>query len=137
MVQKIPPPPLVTTPELQSLNRWLLEIQSILDAAGGIDPAQIPGYDGLAETVAAQGVDITDLQGSVASIATQLADLTARVTAAESSITSLAARNQVYNGTAAPAGALGVDGDWFYNRSGAAGARLYIKVAGSWSAQAI
>lgn len=33
MVQKIPPPPMLTG-QLQPLNRWLLEIQSILSSAG-------------------------------------------------------------------------------------------------------
>lgn len=142
--QKIPPPPQLTGPEWQSFNRWLLEVTNILAAAGGLDPSTIPGYDALQTQVTQNTSDIASLQGqtggntgAIAALQLQINNLILRMGAAESNITTLLARNQVFNGTAAPAAGLGIDGDWFYNRSGAAGARLYIKVAGAWAAQAI
>lgn len=141
---KIPPPPYLAGPQWADFNRWLLELTNILEASGGIDPTQIPGYSALQTQVAQNTSDISALQGqtggntgAIAALQLQINNLILRMGNAESNITTLNARNQVYNGTAAPSAGLGIDGDWFYNRSGAAGSRLYIHVGGVWVAQAI
>lgn len=151
MAQKIPPPPPIASGDVASFvnslpafNRWLLELTSILANSGGIDPNNIDGFAALQDQVTENTADIVTLQGqvgalnaSVAVLQAQVIDLLNRMGAAEGNITTLQARSQVFNGTGAPAGALGVDNDWYYNRTGGAGARLYIKLAGAWTAQAI
>lgn len=127
---RIPPPPNFAKTD-PAFNRWLLEVTRILAAAGGIDPTQIAGWNELVAQVAENTSDIASFSASVASLQSQ-------INAQGVLITALQGRNQVYNGTGGPpAGALGIDNDWYYNRGGAVGARLYIKVLGSWLAQAI
>lgn len=120
---KVPPPPPLANQDPQ-FNRWLLELTSILNADGsGIDPTAVPGLDGVQ-------TEIDSLQGQVNLHSSDIAQINV-------TLLSLLGRNQVYNGTGAPSAALGIDGDWYYNRTGAVGARLYIMVAGAWVAQAI
>jgi len=126
---KLPPPPPFAKVD-PTFNRWLIEILAVLGAAGGIDPTKIDGWNELVAAVAANTAAVGTLDASVTTLQGQtLANATA--------ITNLQARNQVYNGTGAPGGGLGIDNDWYYNRSGGVGARLYIKLAGVWTAQAI
>jgi len=126
---KIPPPPTLAIND-PAFNRWLLEVTAVLAAAGGIDPTQIQGWNELVAQVAANTGGITALQNSQAVLQSQINANTA-------SINTLGQRHQVFDGTGGPAGGLGADGDWYYNRSGGVGARLYIKVLGAWVAQAI
>lgn len=140
MVKKIPPPPQLTGPEWQPFNRWLLELTSILADSGGVDPGTIDGFGTLQDQVDANTAAILALQGSVSGLSLQVAALINGLALANASITTLSTRSQVFNGAVgagAPSGALGVDNDWFYNRTGAAGNRLFIKLAGAWVAQAI
>lgn len=129
---KLPPPPVLAKTD-PAFNRWLLEVTAVLAAAGGIDPTQIVGWNELVADVAQNSLDIDSLQTSVIG----LQGLT--ITQGDD-IAALQARNQVYNGAlgaGTPSNALGVDNDWFYNRTGLAGNRLFIKLAGAWAAQAI
>jgi hypothetical protein len=144
MVQKIPPPPFLTGPEYEGLNRWLLELTSLLNDAGGIDPGSVAGLSAVIEQSAANSLEILALQastgdqsGAITVLQNEVAALTTSIATINSSITTLGARAQVFNGIAAPGAGLGVDNDWFYNRVGAVGFRLYIKVAGAWVPQAI
>lgn len=41
MVLKIPPPPQLTSPELQIVNRWLIEIQNLLNGEGALDTTAV------------------------------------------------------------------------------------------------
>jgi hypothetical protein len=146
MVQKIPPPPFIASlsQEMQSLNRWLLEIQAILNSAGTVDPGQV---DGLPEVIAqtalntsnidALQVSVGDATNSIALLSAQIVTIQTDIATINGTLTTLGARAQVFNGTGAPAAGLGTDNDWYYNRTGAVGARLYIKLAGVWTAQAI
>ncbi len=139
---KIPPPPRFTGPEWEDFNRWLLELTSILSSSGGIDPTQIPGYPALQGQVSQNTSDITNLQnstgGNSAAIGTlqgQVNSLTTRMGNAESNITTLQARAQVYNGTSDPAAGFGNVGDWFANTAGAAGHRIFVKTGtATWTA---
>ena len=114
MTLKIPPPPFLTGPQYAGFNRWLLELTSILQATGGIDPNSVAG---LAEVIAqsaanaaaivvlqaltaSQGADISTLQGDVTT-------LQGDVVTINSALTTLGARAQLFNGSGAPAGALG------------------------------
>lgn len=126
---KIPPPPAVAQND-PAFNRWLLEVTRILAAAGGIDPTQIVGWNELVAQVATNTGDIAALKNNILALTNTINLVAVRTTALEG-------RSQVFNGNVAPLVGLGVDNDWYYNRSGGAGARLYIKVAGAWAAQAI
>lgn len=144
MVQKIPPPPYVAAEQLQQLNRWLLEIQAILNNAGTVDPGQVDGLpEVIAESaqntadIAALQVSVGDATASIALLSAQILTIQNDITTINGQLTTLGARAQVFNGTGAPAAGLGSDDDWYYNRTGAAGNRLFIKLAGTWTAQAI
>ncbi len=140
---KFPPPPYLvgTDQNTQMLNRWLLEIQNVLSAAGGIDPNSIAGYTALQAQVATNTTDIATLEtttsGQGAAITTLQGDVTTingEITTINGELTTLGARNQVRNGTGAPAAGLGIDGDWYGDTAGGAGARVWIKKLGAWVA---
>ncbi len=144
MALKLPPPPqlpIAFGAFGQQLNRWLLEIQSILNSQGLIDPAEVEGLPALFTQVVA-------LAGEVATLATEVVTLTAEVvtntaniatnTAAiatnTANIATLAARNQILNGAGAPGAGLGNNGDLYINNTGAPATYLYGKIAGAWIA---
>lgn len=131
-VLKFPPPPQLPK-ELgalgQQLNRWLIEIQSILNAGGDIDPSSIQGLAALFLQVAAMQIQVN---ANTANIATN----TANIATNTANIATLTARNQVLNGTGVPGVGLGSDGDLYINNTGGAGTRLYSKIAGAWVATA-
>jgi hypothetical protein len=147
MVLKIPPPPFMTGPEWAGFNRWLIELTSILADTGGIDPASVEGFEQALIQLAENTADIASLQASqgtqavqIGSLQAQVAGLVDSVATINGQITTLSARAQVFTGAlggGAPGAGLGADNDWFYNRTGAAGNRLFIKVGGAWAAQAI
>lgn len=149
MVKKIPPPPPLANND-PIFNRWLLELTSILNDAGGIDGTSIDGFDQLQADVDANSaaiqqtnLNLSSLAGQVSGGSTSIAalslrvnileavalDLQTRMTAAEGNITTLQARPQVRFGSGAPVAGLGGVGDWYGNIVGAAGARVYIKTA--------
>ena len=142
MALKIPPPPQFTGVQWQTFNRWLVELTSILAAGGGIDPNTIDGFAALQNQVDTNTTDITALQGttggqavSIAVLQSQITTLTNGLALANASITTLSARAQVFSaalGGGVPNNAIGVDGDWFLNTTGAAGAKMYTKAAGAW-----
>ena len=125
-IKKFPPPPFMTG-EMQSLNRWLIELQNILNAGGSINPDDVDGLPALIVEVALLSIQVFSLTGQVSA-------LTGQVTTLQGDVTTLQARNQVYNGAGAPAPALGIDGDWYGDPAGAVGARIWIKIAGVWTA---
>lgn len=140
MAAKLPPPPKFTGPEWQAFNRWLVELTSILSSSGDIDPGSIPGYNALAQDVANLNNTTGNQGAAITAMQTQIVALTLALATANASITTLASRAQVFNGAlgaGVPSNAIGADSDWFYNRTGAAGNRLFIKLAGAWVAQAI
>ncbi len=142
MVQKIPPPPLMISPELQQLNRWLLEIQAILNNSGDVDPNAVQGLPEVIAQSAANAAAIVVLQGQVggntASIATingQITAINAAITTINGQITTLSARGELLFGAGAPAAGLGKVNDWYGDTAGAVGARIWIKKAvGVWTA---
>ena len=107
-VLKFPPPPMLTG-ELQILNRWLIELQSILNSNGLIDPSSVQTLPTTIAQVAANTASIGVLNGEVVI---------------------LQARNQVLNGIIAPVVGQGVDGDWYADT---VGKHIYVKVTGAWS----
>lgn len=140
MTLKIPPPPFLTG-QLQQLNRWLLEIQTILNNSGGIDPGTIPGLPALFLQVAALAVTVAAqtaaIAANTASIATNTADivtLNGEVATLQGQVTALLARNQILNGAGVPAAGLGNNGDLYINNTGGAGTNLYGKRGGAWVA---
>lgn len=141
MPLKIPPPPLLTSRELQPLNRWLLEIQSILNSQGMIDPGNIEGLAVLTAQVTALSATVAALSTVVAANTTNIAANTTAntanttaITANSTAITALQARNQIRNGSGVPASGLGNNGDLYLNNTGGAGTRLYGKIGGAWVA---
>lgn len=140
-VKKIPPPIGIAEKD-QILNRWLVELTNILNAGGTIDPNDVDGLPALILQVAVLAVQVFSLSGQVSTntgdittLQGQVATNTAGIAANTLAIAALAARNQVYNGTGAPAGALGVVGDWYGDVAGIIGSRIWIKTgAATWTA---
>lgn len=131
---------------MQSLNRWLLEVQSIFNSQGTIDPIDVEQLPALIIQSAANAAAILVLQGQVAvlqaqvalntaNIATNTANIatnTADIAALAVRVTALEARNQILNGIGAPGAGTGNNGDLYLNNTGGAGTRLYGKIAGAW-----
>lgn len=141
MPSKIPPPPPIASQD-PTFNRWLLELTSILNNDGSIDPSSIDGYAALIAQVAANTAAITSQAGSISTLATavsalqfSVAVLGSRMTDAELNIIALQARGEVLNGVGAPGAGLGKVNDWYANIGGAVGARLYVKTGvATWTA---
>lgn len=137
MVQKVPPPPqlpLSFGAFGQQLNRWLLEIQSILNSGGTIDPSSVDGLPALFTQVATLATEVTTLSGQVATLSGQVTTLTGQVAANTAAITVLQSFGAVRNGSGAPSAGLGANGDLYINNTGSAGSNLYAKISGSWVA---
>jgi len=133
MVLKIPPPPTLPT-QFQQLNRWLLEIQSILNSQGTIDPDQIAGLVALFAQVANNTANIAANTAAIAASNIVIAANTAAIATNTANIATLTARNQILNGAGVPAAGLGNNGDLYINDTGGAGTNLYAKIAGAWVA---
>lgn len=154
MVEKIPPPPPLSR-EYQQLNRWLLEIQSILNSSGSIDPGSVDGLPALVlqvnalaaqvaalaltvagntAAIAAANINITANANAIAATNINVAANTAAITALALRVTAVEARNQILNGAGVPAVGLGSNGDLYINNTGAAGTNLYAKRGGAWVA---
>ena len=121
-VLKFPPPPTLPV-ALQPLNRWLIELQSILNSSGLIDPSSVQSLPATIAQVVANTASIGVLNGEVAANAASIVTLNGEVA-------TLQARNQVLNGTIAPVAGQGVNGDWYADTGGL---HIYVKVAGAWS----
>ena len=135
-VLKFPPPPTLPV-ALQPLNRWLIELQSILNSSGLIDPSSVQSLPATIAQVAANTTSIGVLNGEVAANTASIVTLNGEVAANTASIVTLngevatlQARNQVLNGTVAPVVGQGVNGDWYADT---VGLHIYVKVAGAWS----
>ncbi len=135
MVQKVPPPPMLTDPQWQAVNRWLLEIQNILNPSGAIDPANVQGLTETEAQVVTNTADIASLEatqgaqgGQIAFLQSQVALNTASIATINGQITTLSARNQVFNGTVAPV-TLHANGDYYVDTSAK---HLYVQVASAW-----
>jgi hypothetical protein len=135
-VLKFPPPPTLPV-ALQPLNRWLIELQSILNSSGLIDPSTVQDLPATIAQVATNVADIATLNGEVAANTASIGILNGEVAANTASIVTLngevatlQARNQVLNGIIAPVVGQGVNGDWYADT---VGLHIYVKVAGAWS----
>ena len=135
-VLKFPPPPTLPV-ALQPLNRWLIELQSILNSSGLIDPSSVQSLPATIAQVVANTASIGVLNGEVAANTASIVTLNGEVAANTASIVTLngevatlQARNQVLNGTIAPVAGLGVNGDWYADT---AGLHIYVKVTGAWT----
>jgi len=133
MVLKIPPPPTLPT-QFQQLNRWLLEIQSILNSQGTIDPDQIAGLPALFTQVATNTANIAANTAAIAAANIEITANTAAIATNTVNIATLTARNQILNGAGIPGAGLGNNGDLYINNTGAPSTFLYGKIAGSWVA---
>jgi hypothetical protein len=122
MTIKFPPPPDMGR-DNQKLNRWLIELQSILNNQGLIDPNSIPGLPGNYQQTGNNTIDIANLTDIVnalgAIVAVNVVDIAA-----------LQARNSVLSGIIAPVVGLGVDGDWYADT---VTGTVYVKVLGAWT----
>ena len=117
MTLKIPPPPTLSK-DFQQLNRWLLEIQSILNNQGSINQDSVEGLPALTTQVAALAVQIAALTietatntTNIATNTTNIATNTANIATNTANIAALTARNQILNGAGVPAAGLGSNGE--------------------------
>jgi phage I-like protein len=140
MVLKIPPPPRLSR-DFQSLNRWLIEIQSILNSQGTIDPSSVDGLPalftqvaGLATQVAALAITVAANTANITTNTTNITANTASIATLNTEVTALTARNQILNGSGVPGAGLGNNGDLYINDTGGVGTFLYGKIAGAWVA---
>jgi len=118
----------MTDPQFQQLNRWLIEIQSILNSQGQIDPDNIVGLPTTYNQVGDNTVDIQTLFAAVQAQSVAINSNTANIATNTANIAALAARNQVYNDVVAPDNALGIVGDW-YARTDVGNKHIYVKTA--------
>ena len=132
MVAKFPPPP--TLPQqFQQLNRWLIELQSILNSQGTIDPSSVDGLPALITQVAGLATQVAALAAEVVTLTAEVATNTTDIATNTANIATLTARNQILNGTGAPGAGLGNNDDMYIDNAGITpGALLYIKIAGTW-----
>lgn len=133
MTLKIPPPPSLPV-QFQQLNRWLIELQSILNSDGNIDPTNVAGLVALVAQVAANTVSIATNTAAIAANTTSITTINGEITTINGEITSLTARNQILNGAGVPGAGLGNNGDLYSNTTGGTGTNLYSKRAGAWVA---
>ena len=128
-VLKFPPPPTLPV-ALQPLNRWLIELQSILNSSGLIDPSNVQSLPATIAQVVANTASIGVLNGEIGVLDGEVAANTASIVTLNGEVATLQARNQVLNGTIAPVAGLGADGDWYADT---AGLHIYVKVTGAWT----
>lgn len=144
MPLKLPPPPQLPVSFGgfgQQLNRWLIEIQSILNNQGLIDPSSVQGLPALITQVTALVGEVATITAEIVTISAEIATLsaevaanTAAIAANTANITALQANAVVRNGAGVPGAGLGSNGDLYINNTGGAGTRLYGKIAGAWVA---
>jgi hypothetical protein len=148
MPLKLPPPPQLPVSFGgfgQQLNRWLLEIQSILNSGGTIDPSNVDGLPALiiqVETLATEVATLTaevvantaDIATLIAEVAANTANIATNTADIATNTAALAALALIRNGAGAPAAGLGNNGDLYINNTGGAGTFLYGKIAGAWIA---
>lgn len=142
MATKFPPPPSMTDPKFQSLNRWLLDISSILNSQGTIDPGSVDTLPGTTTQVgqntsdiAANTTQIGTLDTEVVTLSSEITTLTGQITTLNAEVAVLQTNPVVRRGAGAPAGVLGNVGDWYGDVAGAVGARVWIKTGvATWTA---
>lgn len=130
-VQKFPPPPnLGTDPKFQQLNRWLIEIQSILNSQGEIDPGNIVGLPTTYDQVGNNSTDIQTLFGAVQQQNIVINAQSAAITTLQAQVAALQTQVNAIpiarNGVTAPAAGLGNVGDWYADT---VALHIYVKTA--------
>jgi hypothetical protein len=78
MPVKFPPPPFLTGPQFQTLNRWLLDVQSILSVSGLIDPSAVDTLPATTSQVATNTANIATINGEITTLNSEVATLQAQ-----------------------------------------------------------
>ncbi len=136
ILNKVPPPPPIAQFD-PAFNRWLHDLQSFINEGGGsINPDLIPGYDALVNTVNLHTIQINTNTinnaanaSAIATANTKIAVHTIQIATLNTEVAALTARPIVRNGTTAPGGGLGANGDWYADTNNL---HIYVKVTGSW-----
>jgi hypothetical protein len=75
---KFPPPPFLTGKQFQTLNRWLLDLQSVLANSGLIDPNSVETLPATTAQVATNTANIATINGEIATLNTEVTALQAQ-----------------------------------------------------------
>jgi hypothetical protein len=75
---KFPPPPFLTGKQFQTLNRWLLDVQSVLSVSGLIDPTAVDTLPATTTQVATNTASIATINGEVTALNSEVAALQAQ-----------------------------------------------------------
>jgi hypothetical protein len=130
MVLKLPPPPRLTREDLQAVNRWLLELQAILNNSGDIDQSSVDGLTAVTTQVGVNTGNIATNSASITTINSEITTINGEITTINGEITTInseiAAIPIVRNGAGAPANMLGNINDWYADTTNK---HIYVKTA--------
>jgi hypothetical protein len=75
---KFPPPPFLTGKQFQTLNRWLLDVQSVLSVSGLIDPSSVDTLPATTAQVATNTANIATINGEITTLNSEVTALQAQ-----------------------------------------------------------
>lgn len=75
---KFPPPPFLAGKQFQTLNRWLLDVQSVLAVSGLIDPSAVGTLPATTAQVATNTANIATINGEITTLNSEVAVLQAQ-----------------------------------------------------------
>lgn len=116
---------------MQALNRWLLDVQSVLNSSGNIDPTTVEGLLEITQTIEETAGEVTVLSNEVSALTNRVSTAEGNITTLTMEVTTLQGNAVSRNGSGAPSNALGAVGDWYADTSNL---HIYVKTgAAAWT----